>query len=112
MRNGQFFVACSETFSVEFIAQFSVSVLVSVSVNESFKRQTEHPGLDFLYFWLSTYNSRKNRKKKLGEHLNISPLVYDQGCHVSGKCQGKTKFSPGLGKSQGILKECQGILAI
>ena len=31
-----------------------------------------------------------------------------QGCHVSGKSQGKTKFSPG----QGILKKCQGILAI
>ena len=31
-----------------------------------------------------------------------------QGCHVSGKSQGKTKFSPG----QGILKKCQGFLAI
>ena len=39
-------------------------------------------------------------------------LQDNQGCHVSGKCQGKTKFSPGSGKNQGILKKCQGILAI
>ena len=24
--------------------------------------------------------------------------THTQGCHISGKCQGKTKFSPGQGK--------------
>ena len=35
-----------------------------------------------------------------------------QGCHVSGKCQGKAKFSPGQGKVREFLlfDPCQGIV--
>ena len=33
-----------------------------------------------------------------GPTHQIDPRIYYQGCHVSGKCQGKTKFSPCQGK--------------
>ena len=48
-----------------------------------------------------------------------SSWTLDQGCHVSGKCQGKTKFSPGQGKVREFWKNvreffqfhpCQGIV--
>ena len=36
------------------------------------------------------------KKRKIAKYNKIIYIV--QGCHVSGKCQGKMKFSPGQGK--------------
>ena len=43
-----------------------------------------------------------NRSGKLVEKILILTRrkIEGQGCHVSGKCQGKTKFSPGQGKDR------------
>ena len=43
----------------------------------------------------------KTTENKLFSEPSGVPLMLIQGCHVSGKSQGKTKFSPG----QGIVRE-------
>ena len=51
---------------------------------------------------ISKVNRRLYKEAKMKEFLKVQfDISHNQGCHVSGKSQGKTKFSPG----QGIVRE-------